>query len=149
MISIFGYGSLMNYESVLKTMPNAVNHRLGSLSGYERVFSIISVGRIKAGLANWDTMEVAALAIRPVHNVAVAANAVVRGCIFEIPPEELAALKEREQRYKLAQLSVTDHSKPPAERGGKASTTLCYVVLEQSNEEYRRCAKVRYRMPCM
>ena len=129
-------------------MPNAVNHRLGSLVGYERVFSLISVGRIRAGLANWETMEVAALAIRPVSDAAAAAHAVVRGCIFEIPQEELAALKEREHRYRLAQLAVIDHSKPPAELGGEQGTTLCYVVLEQSNEEYRRCARILFAVCC-
>jgi len=116
----------MNYESVLKTMPNAKNHRYGTCSGYQRVFSLISVGRIKAGLANWETMEVAALAIRP-----SVPDAIVRGCIFEIPQNELPALQEREHRYKLVQLHIMDHSKP--EQG----TTQCYAVVEQSNEAYR------------
>jgi len=134
MLSIFGYGSLMNYKSVLKTMPNAVNHRYGSLPGYQRVFSLISVGRIKAGLANWETMEVAALAIRPA--APDSPDAVVRGCIFEIPQDELEALREREHRYKIEQLDIIDHSKPLQKHSGEPGMTRCYAVLEQSSEAY-------------
>jgi len=159
-LSIYGYGSLMNLASVHRTMPNAINHRLGSLHGYERSFSLISVNMIKQKRVDWDTMEVASLAVRPADTTSL-----VRGCIFEIPEEELGALKEREHRYKLVQLEVIDHSKQgqvlglgeqlelesgsgrgtgsgsgselDQQRVGDCTTTLCYVVIEQTDADYR------------
>ena len=131
-VSVFGYGSLMTPESALKTMPNAVHHRCGTLMGYERIFSLVSVARIKAGLVNWDTKEVAALAVRPASDPS---SAFVKGCIFDIPENELEAFKEREHRYKVVPLEVIDHDLF-SETG--MHTTLCYVAVEQSNEDYRR-----------
>ena len=104
MLSIFGYGSLMQYESVLRTMPNAVNHRYGALGGWERVFSLVSVSSIRRGTAEFDTMELAALAIRPSTD----ASSLVTGCIFEIPADEMGAFVEREHRYIVKQLQVMD-----------------------------------------
>jgi cation transport regulator ChaC len=149
-VSIFGYGSLMSLASVQKTMPSARNHRYGILQGYQRVFSLVSVGGIKAGSVDWSTMEVAALAIRPTSvpsspspAAAYTTTAHVHGCIFEIPMLEMPAFLEREHRYKLAQLPVIDmqNMQNPAAITATAATsatntTVCYVVVAQSNEEY-------------
>ena len=48
-VTIFGYGSLMSYQSVLTTMPSASNFRAASLSDYSRNFNLVSVSGIRSG----------------------------------------------------------------------------------------------------
>ena len=49
-VSIFGYGSLLSYQSVLTTMPSAFNFRSGILTGYSRNFNLVSINGLKLGL---------------------------------------------------------------------------------------------------
>ncbi len=130
-ISIFGYGSLMTYSSVLRTMPNAVRHRGGSITGYSRAFSLVSISGIRSGAADFDTMEVAALAVRPCSDP----EAVVRGVLFDIPEDEFAAFVEREHRYRVVKLPVVD----AADTDTKDSNGMgeAWVVVEQSDEQYK------------
>lgn len=39
-LTVIGYGSLMNCTDISRTSPNAENHRLGILNGFERIFNI-------------------------------------------------------------------------------------------------------------
>ena len=129
MLSIFGYGSLMQYDSVLRTMPNAVNHRYGTLAGWERVFSLVSVSSIRRETADFDTLELAALAIRPSAN----SDSLVTGCIFEIPAQEFNAFIEREQRYEVKQLQVLDCSAGTDKDNVPMDV---YCVIEQTQLQY-------------
>ena len=49
MVTIFGYGSLMSYSSVLLTMPSALNFRPATLVDYSRDFNLVSISGIKSG----------------------------------------------------------------------------------------------------
>jgi cation transport regulator ChaC len=127
MISVFGYGSLMSPSSSMRTMPTAKNHRKGSLEGYSRIFSLVSIAGLKKGDANTDTLEMAALAIKPIS------NCIVKGILFDIPIDELPAYFEREHRYKKLKLPIIDHGIE-----GKSNILInAWVCIEQSNEEYR------------
>lgn len=127
MISVFGYGSLMSPNSSNRTMPTAKNHRKGSLEGYLRIFSLVSIVGLKKGDSNIDTLEMAALAIKPKP------NCIVKGNLFDIPIDELPAYFEREHRYKKLKLPIVDHGVD-----GKSNTLIsAWVCIEQTNEEYR------------
>lgn len=121
--TVFGYGSLMNYESTLRTMPTASNFRCGILYDYERIFNLVSLYGIRTGVASWETNEVAGLAIRPQP------EGTVKGCLFDIPTSELLGYIEREHRYKRADVVVIEC--------GTNVAVNCLTVLAQSDEEYK------------
>lgn len=129
-LSIFGYGSLMTYSSVLRTMPNAVHHRGGTLQGYSRTFSLVSISGVRSGTADFDTLEVAALGVRPCSSP----DAVVRGVLFDIPEDEFAAFVEREHRYRVLKLPVIDADAYAKDSDGIVEA---WVVVEQTDEQYR------------
>eukprot|EP01041_Mallomonas_annulata_P004310 gene4310-8570_t len=120
--TIFGYGSLMDYTSVKSTLPSASNFRKGKLLNFTRFYSLVSVSGIINGFANWETMEVAALAVKP------SPGGVVLGCLFDIPETELIPYLEREHRYKPIQICVEVDT---------ASNSNAWTVIEQSDEEYK------------
>lgn len=121
-VTIFGYGSLMDISSAVKTVPSARNLREARLDGYTRMYNLVSIGGIKSGNANQDTKEMAALAIskRP--------GAYVLGCLFEIDAAELDGYLLREHRYKVCEVEVFDYQN---EKLVHATT-----VISQSDEEY-------------
>ena len=118
----------MTYSSVLKTMPNAIGHRGGVLPSFERVFSLVSISGIKSGEANFDTMEVAALGVRPSSQ-----DKEVRGVLFDIPEDEFSAFVEREHRYKVVKLPVIDANMTSSD----TQCTEAWVVTEQTDDEYK------------
>jgi cation transport regulator ChaC len=136
--TIFGYGSLMTYSSVLKTMPSAKNHRRAvtlpplreadgrEAWGFERAFTLVSISGIKSGSANFETMEVSALALRKAPSTRPGSE--VQGVVFEIPESEWEPYKEREHRYKFLEIDVKD------EYGNRLSS---WTVFERTDEEYR------------
>ena len=75
-ITIFGYGSLLDVESALSTMPSLTNHRLATLKHYRRSFNLVSIGSIRKGIANGEG-ETAALCIRPENGAPI-----IYGCLF-------------------------------------------------------------------
>ena len=121
-VSIFGYGSLMNAASTFSTLPSATNFRAGVLSDYTRTFNLVSISGIRSGSANFETNELAALAIR--HKE----GSTVKGCVFDIPQDELEAYFEREHRYKRLEVLVTDPS--------LGTDFKCWTVVEHSDTEY-------------
>ena len=151
--SIFGYGSLMSYESVLSTMPSATNFRPATLYGYERIFNLVSIGGIKTGKANWETMEVAALALRKSASKCSSLRSeksYVHGCIFDIPIDELLPYFEREHRYLPVEVTVVCYNYYDKEAsvnndnflsldritGNDTYLTTCWTVIEQTDEDY-------------
>lgn len=58
MVTIFGYGSLMSYSSVLSTMPSALNFRPASLADYSRSFNLVSISGIKSGMLGYKACNV-------------------------------------------------------------------------------------------
>lgn len=91
---VFGYGSLLNENSLQGTLPGKKHAGWADLQDYRRVFN-------KAGL------EHAYLNIRKEE------GSVVRGVLVEVNPSELARLAQREQGYEL--VDVTDYISPVPE----------------------------------
>ena len=60
------------------------------------------------GTADSSTLEVAALSIRKVE-ASSGRKSLIRGCIFDIPSNELEPYLEREHRYIPFQTEVIDH----------------------------------------
>ncbi|KAJ1426588.1 hypothetical protein B484DRAFT_450649 [Ochromonadaceae sp. CCMP2298] len=136
-VTIFGYGSLMDASSALRTMPAARNFRRGVLRGFHRRYSLVSVSGIRSGNADLNTLEVAALAIRSGvgrggrgcrgcrnsegccggcggckeaedEGAETAAEEMVLGVLFDIPCAQLGPYLEREHRYRPMQVSVQE-----------------------------------------
>ena len=120
----------MTYSSVLRTMPNAVHHRGATLLGFSRAFSLVSISGIRSGVADFGTMEVAALGVRPCSRP----DAVVRGVLFDIPECEFTAFVEREHRYSVVKLPVIDNDADAKSSDGKCEA---WVVVEQTDEQYK------------
>jgi len=118
---------LMDVSSAQATMPSAQNFRPAVLPNYQRVFSLVSIAGIRSGSSRRDTLEMAALAIRP------CADSCVKGVAFEIPATEFEAYKEREHRYHAVEVEVLDY----ALSAHDASKTSCFTVVEQTDDAYR------------
>lgn len=127
LVTIFGYGSLMNQYSASVTMPSACNFRAAVLHDYARVFSLVSLSGIRTGKVNLDTKEVAALAIRPV------ADSCVKGCLFDVPEAQLEEYMMREHRYKAIKISanILDTTS-----NTYSTTTDAWTVVEQTDDDY-------------
>lgn len=97
-VRIFGYGSLINENSLKKTVPNAKNIVPVKLCGYKRVFDLKSCSR----KCSQTGKSVAVLNIVPDLNHSIL------GVIFEVPLEEFDNLKEREKQYELEKIIVVD-----------------------------------------
>lgn len=113
----------MNQASTIRTMPSATNLRTGILQDYQRLFNLVSIAGIKTGSANWETLEVAALAIRN------SPGSIVNGCLFDIPTSELDSYFEREHRYKRLSVMAYDPS--------CQCDISCWTVVENSDEDYK------------
>ena len=116
----------MTYSSVLKTMPSAINHRSATIFGFKRIFNLVSISGIRNGYANFETMELAALALRQSED----SNALseVRGVVFEIPESEFSDYCEREHRYRIQEVNVQD---------AFGNMVSCWTVLERTDGDYK------------
>jgi len=110
-------------------MPSATCFRPAILHDYERIFNLVSVSGIRSGLADFSTMEVSALAIRP------NTGSVVRGVCFDIPENELASYFVREHRYLAKRVCVTINDN--LEDLQRSVSKSCWTVIEQTDEIYR------------
>lgn len=126
-LSIFGYGSLLQYSSVLTTMPSAVNHRAAvTQGGFERCFELVSISGIRNGQANLDTREMTAVALRPSRSSEDLPE--VRGVVFEIPESEFSAYREREHRYNIREIPIED---------AYGNTLSAWTVTARTDEDYK------------
>jgi hypothetical protein len=103
MVTICGYGSLLSKESALRTCPSLRNFRAGTVSGFKRVFNLVSVSGLRRNVANWNTKEVAAVVARPSPENVFEAPMLVS--VFEIPLAEVEYYKQREARYDFVDVS--------------------------------------------
>ncbi len=91
---VFGYGSLINIDSLKKTIPNIKKLYKGKLIGYKRVFDLQAVRKLG------EQGPVAVLDIE--EDI----DSVVNGVYFDINEEELESLKEREIIYKCIKIDI-------------------------------------------
>lgn len=101
---VFGYGSLMNSESLLSTVPNATDIRPAVIKGFTRDFSVWDeVGWVSTNLDVSDK-PFCALDIHATDDV----EALVNGVVFALPDEDLPKLLVREHDYTTIKTTVYD-----------------------------------------
>lgn len=121
--TVFGYGSLISETSLKQTCPSATNIRLGLLKNYKRVFSLVSISRLKAKLTDINSPHLAAVAVRPSQNYSTI------GILFEIPSEEIEAYLEREHRYEIKTEKVKEI--------GTKTIINAMICIESSDQNYK------------
>lgn len=100
---IFGYGSLMQTESLKTTVPSAKNLYPVYIKGFRREFTLWDpVGWTETNLDLAD-IPFCAVDIQPAVD-----DSLVNGIIFEVDQSEVPALLEREKGYKLIETTAYD-----------------------------------------
>ena len=103
---IFGYGSLLQEESLKATVPSAKNIRPVYIKGFRRVFTLWDpVGWTETNL---DLKDIPFCGVDAVPTSDK--NATVNGVVFEVSADELPALLEREKEYDLIEVAAYDFS---------------------------------------
>lgn len=101
---IFGYGSLLQLESLKATAPSAKNLRPVCIEGFQREFTLwdpIGWTETNLDLAN---IPFCGLNIRPLPN----SKERVNGIVFEVDEADLPALLDREKEYELIETTAYD-----------------------------------------
>lgn len=145
-VTIVGYGSLLSKQSALWTCPTLQNFRFGSLSGYRRLFNLVSVSAIRGGRANWDTKEVAALTVEEATEEDKCDNNPMTVSLFDIPESELPFYYERENRYRFEHVPV--HLLMDPCRNGPPTEQSCgkeqpYVICVSGTDEWYKTKRCR------
>ena len=106
-IKVFGYGSLINQDSLKQTSPNSKILYPALLYGFTRVFNVPSPSRFceKTGdpcaVLNVEKSEW---------------NEYINGVCIEVPFEEFEQLFEREEGYELVQVDINHFNDEKQER---------------------------------
>jgi cation transport regulator ChaC len=94
---IFGYGSLINLESLKTTAPNAYNIKPAYIKGFRREFCVLdSVGWTETNL-DVSGQPMCAVDVHEVNDP----NGVVNGLVFSVSRADLQKLVAREGNYEL------------------------------------------------
>lgn len=136
---IFGYGSLLQLESLKATVPSAKNLRPVYIEGFRREFTL------------WDTvgwtetnLDLAGIPFCAV-DVVSDSKGWVNGIVFEVAETELPALMEREQEYELVETTAYDFES--CQPIGK-----CMVFTANKNTgryDFNSNAQTRYLENCL
>jgi len=101
---VFGYGSLMNRESLLSTVPTATDIRPAIIKGFTRDFSVWDEeGWVSTNL-DVTGKPFCALDVQTTDDP----EALVNGIIFAIPDEDLPKLLAREHDYTTIRTTAYD-----------------------------------------
>lgn len=95
---VFGYGSLLNRESLLLTVPSARNIRPAYIKGFKRVFNKHSETRKR------DDARSPYVAL----NIVKSPDQRVNGVVFEMDEVDFNDLVKREKGYDLVQVEIID-----------------------------------------
>lgn len=116
-IKIFGYGSLINIESLKKTIPKVISSFPAILEGYVRVFETKSTTRFTE-----DNIPVCVL------NLEKSSNTILNGICFEITKEYFDNLLKREGAYEPQKVII------------KSLTTqkdfTAFVFIDKNNKKH-------------
>ena len=93
-ITIFGYGSLLNMDSLKKTLPDVSDVRVATLKGFRRVFNL----RAKRIISKCGPVAVLDIENNP--------EAEINGVYFRVNEDELKELKKREILYDFIEIDV-------------------------------------------
>lgn len=91
---VFGFGSLMNEESLQRTLPGKKITSWATLKGYKRAFN-------KAGRKGHRYL-----------NLKLDQNSQVKGVLVQVNERELEELKRREEGYNLTEVTKQIETKP-------------------------------------
>lgn len=96
LITVFGYGSLINEESLRKTVPLATHIRLAKVNGFSRVFNAPNTWRVDSK-RNIPTCAL---------NVVKDPTGIVNGICFDVCEQGFEELKKREEGYVALQVDA-------------------------------------------
>lgn len=119
-VTIGGFGSLMDEASARATTPSITNWRYGWVDGYVRIFNLVSIINIARGNATGD--HLATCTARPRD------GAKLRVCLYDVPAAEYPELLARERRLREVVAPYVDDAGRAAE---------CVIFGEYSDAEYR------------
>lgn len=100
-IKIFGYGSLINEQSLKKTSPNSKILYPAKTYGFIRVFNLASTNRI----CSITNKSVAVLNVEKGEY-----NEQINGVCIEVSKEEFKHILEREKGYELIEIEILDYN---------------------------------------
>lgn len=100
-IKIFGYGSLINEESLKKTSPNSKIIYPAKIYGFIRVFNLPSTNRI----CPITKTSVAVLNVEKSEY-----NEHINGVCIEVSVDEFEYILEREKGYELIEIEIQDYN---------------------------------------
>ena len=125
-ITIFGYGTLMNEESLKKTVPSATNLRPAITYGFRRFFNLESCNRYEEGI------PVCVLNIED-----WSPNSFINGICFDFSEEDFEALKKREKFYAVMPIKAECyHTKEEFDAYiFQAKECDCYDFLHTSRQQ--------------
>lgn len=122
-VSVFGYGSLMSYESATKSLKRVLSFKTAEVAGYARVFNKVCVHSVQTGAVNWATREVACC------SAARMPGRVIVGALLELPRSDLSDFLEREHEFRIVPVEARVGA-----TGEKVRALLCE---EFDDESYR------------
>jgi cation transport regulator ChaC len=138
---VFGYGSLIDLESLRATAPNAYNIQPTYIKGYKREFCLWDS-------AGWTESNLD-LAGEPMCAVDIhassRANSLVNGVAFNVSGEDLKSLIKREQNYELITTPIYDFET-------NKELGICYVFSANKHDgtyDYKSAAQARYLKICL
>jgi len=138
-IKIFGYGSLLNFDSLLETSPDATNIQPVYIEGFKRSFNL------------WDSEGLGSESHGKLRghpycalDIAKIGDETVNGVSFEVNIS-LENLKKRENMYNLIETEAFDFN-------SKTSVGNVYVFSSNSNNgsyDFESVAQTRYLKMCL
>lgn len=138
---IFGYGSLLQLESLNATVTSAKNLRPVYIRGFRREFTLWdSIGWTETNL-DLAGIPFCGVDVRPANDK----NSLVNGVVFEVSEADLPALLEREKEYELIEVTAYDFTthKP-------VGTCMVFSANKQTGEyDFNSAAQKRYLDVCL
>ena len=138
---IFGYGSLLQLESLKATVPSAKNLRPAYIEGFRREFTL------------WDpigwtetNLDLAGIPFCGVDARQTSDNKDwVNGVVFEVDQTDLPALLKREQEYELIETTAYDFN-----TGQPIGTCMVFSANKITGEyDFNSAAQARYLDVCL
>ena len=120
MPTLVGIGSLLSKESAERSF-EVSNFRKGRLDGWRRIFNLVGVTSIRAGRANLETGEIAALAASKNEKSSILVS------LFDVSEDSMVNYYIREQRYLHKKVLVKEDD------GNHIEAIIC---CESTDEQY-------------
>ncbi|MDB5182376.1 MAG: hypothetical protein JWO47_160 [Candidatus Saccharibacteria bacterium] len=137
---IFGYGSLLNTESLKATVPDAFNIRPAYIKGFKRDFCLWAADGSVAGHPELSGTPYCAV---DVHHIPESSE--VNGVVFEVHEAQLPALMEREEGYTLVKTEAYDF-----ETHEDLGTCFVFAANKHNGDfAFNSPAQMRYLNTCL